>query len=213
MPVSRVQTLRSSMKLQRPSVGAREPGELYVNFPDRQLGVVDAGKSPLDLLTVRFFSASTDYEEGDFVIHEGELYQAPESVPAGSFDPSEWDPVLRGDIFVGDTPPPDPVSGELWFESDTGNLFLWYVDVDSSQWIQVIGGVPGPPGEGFVGTRADLMLMAVPGSAGAVQTTGYASPGDGGGALYKRAVSEPSHPGKSSPPTASGGSWRRHSRP
>ena len=79
----RVQTLRSSTKKQRPAPGTREVGELYVNFPDLQLGVVDAAKNPTDLLAVRFFSTTTDYIYGDFVVYAGAGYKSKGSIPAG----------------------------------------------------------------------------------------------------------------------------------
>ena len=34
-------------------------------------------------------------------------------------------------------PPSDPEDGDLWWESDTGNLFVWYDDGSSSQWVQI----------------------------------------------------------------------------
>ena len=38
--------------------------------------------------------------------------------------------------------------GDLWFNSDRGDLFVWYVDEDSSQWVSVShAGAPGPQGD------------------------------------------------------------------
>jgi hypothetical protein len=88
---TRVQTLRSSVKGQRPTTGSREVGEIYVNFPDRQFGVVDAGKAALDMVAVRFFSSTTDYAAGDFVWQAGNIYRAKAAVPAGAFNPAQWD--------------------------------------------------------------------------------------------------------------------------
>ena len=42
-----------------------------------------------------------------------------------------------GAAIVSDTPPPSPALGQLWYESDSGNTFLWYGDADSQQWVQV----------------------------------------------------------------------------
>jgi len=44
-----------------------------------------------------------------------------------------------GPIFVSDTPPPNALCGDAWLESDTGNLYVYYKDIDSTQWIQVGG--------------------------------------------------------------------------
>ena len=43
--------------------------------------------------------------------------------------------------FISDTRPPVPKHNQLWWESDTGLLFIWYDDGNSQQWVQV---TPGP---------------------------------------------------------------------
>lgn len=42
-----------------------------------------------------------------------------------------------GNLYVGDTPPVSPVAGQMWWESDTGNLFAYVNDGSSSQWVQI----------------------------------------------------------------------------
>jgi len=49
-------------------------------------------------------------------------------------------------MFIGDNPPPSPTAGQLWWESDTANHYIWYVDANSSQWIQVNMGPTGSAG-------------------------------------------------------------------
>lgn len=43
--------------------------------------------------------------------------------------------------FIGDGPPtsPAPVNGQLWWESDTGALYVYFSDANSSQWVQING--------------------------------------------------------------------------
>ena len=41
-------------------------------------------------------------------------------------------------ITISDTPPGSPAVGDLWWDSDGGNLYLWYDDGDSSQWVIAI---------------------------------------------------------------------------
>jgi microcystin-dependent protein len=54
-------------------------------------------------------------------------------------------------MIVSDTPPASPLPGQQWFESDTGNTFLWYTDADSSQWVQQSNaGTPGSSGDAGV---------------------------------------------------------------
>jgi hypothetical protein len=52
-------------------------------------------------------------------------------------------------------------------------------------------------------TRATAQAATIPSTVNIVQTNGYATAGDGGGAIYKRVVSEPSHDGK----LQSGSDW------
>ena len=40
-------------------------------------------------------------------------------------------------LFIGDTPPAAPVTGQLWWKSDLGKTFVWYTDANSSQWVEV----------------------------------------------------------------------------
>jgi hypothetical protein len=64
---------------------------------------------------------------------------APSGGPSYVFSNGVWKLSGGGTSFVvvADTPPVNPFPGQLWFESDTGALFFWYVDADSSQWVQV----------------------------------------------------------------------------
>jgi len=50
-------------------------------------------------------------------------------------------------VTVGDSAPSTPTVGQLWFESDTGNTFIWYADANSNQWVQInsSGAVQLPP--------------------------------------------------------------------
>jgi hypothetical protein len=36
---------------------------------------------------------------------------------------------------VSELPPPDPVQGDAWFSSTLGELYIYYVDADSAQWV------------------------------------------------------------------------------
>jgi hypothetical protein len=41
-------------------------------------------------------------------------------------------------VFVSVSPPPNPVGGSLWFDSNTSNLNIWYTDLNGGQWISVV---------------------------------------------------------------------------
>ena len=58
-----------------------------------------------------------------------------------------------GSITVSATAPvsPPPGNGDLWWDSDNGNMYIYYEDVDSSQWVaangpQVFVGAAAPAG-------------------------------------------------------------------
>ena len=36
----------------------------------------------------------------------------------------------------GLNPPPNPSPGTFWWDSEAGQLYIWYVDANSSQWMQ-----------------------------------------------------------------------------
>ena len=38
-------------------------------------------------------------------------------------------------VFVSPNPPNNPVEGTLWWSTREGNLFIWYDDGDSQQWV------------------------------------------------------------------------------
>ena len=39
---------------------------------------------------------------------------------------------------ISDTPPENPLNGNLWWNSNTGRLKIYYEDVDSSQWVDAV---------------------------------------------------------------------------
>lgn len=52
-------------------------------------------------------------------------------------------------ITVSDTPPPSPTPGALWWDSVGGNLYLWYQDPNSSEWVIAnTGGIADAPTDG-----------------------------------------------------------------
>lgn len=92
--------LRSSALGQRPAAGTRQPGELYINFADKQLGVIDVAQDPQDLLAVRYFSTDAAYLVGDVVLYavDGQMYQAITPNGPGPFVPTDW--ITAIDSFV-----------------------------------------------------------------------------------------------------------------
>lgn len=90
---SRVQVLRSSLKGARPPAG-RAVGELYVSFPDQQIGVVSPTGN-LDFVGVRFFSTLADYAVGDLIARGGSIYRAAVAITAGPWNGTQWTDVIN----------------------------------------------------------------------------------------------------------------------
>ena len=59
-----------------------------------------------------------------------------------------------GSITISDTPPASPTPGSLWWESDTGILYINYNDGNSSQWV-VVSAASGGSGSGRLKLVAD----------------------------------------------------------
>jgi hypothetical protein len=128
----RVQTLRSTVAGNRPT--GRQPGELYVNWADNQFGVINASSAAQDLLAIPFFSTLSSYAIGAFVVYNGQLYRALAPSSPGAFVPANW-AISGGAVSVGDNPPSNPQPGALWWDSIGGQLYVWFVDANSSQWV------------------------------------------------------------------------------
>jgi len=50
-----------------------------------------------------------------------------------------------GAVKIADTPPAGPIHGTLWWESDTGLLWMYYNDGTSVQWVEVSGSLTSDP--------------------------------------------------------------------
>lgn len=129
--MNRMQIFRSSVAGARP-IG-RFPGELAINWPDKQLSVVDAANQPLDLVAVRYFSVEANYAIGDFVVEAGEIWRAIVAVTPAPFDPAQWASIggAAGD-FVTDA--------EL-----TAILANYATDADLAGYLPLAGGTLSGP--------------------------------------------------------------------
>lgn len=41
-------------------------------------------------------------------------------------------------VYISVSPPPNPVSGSLWYDSNTSNLNIWYVDLNGGTWVSCV---------------------------------------------------------------------------
>lgn len=72
-----------------------------------------------------------------------------------------WALVNIAGIYVGDTPPPTPAPNKLWWESDSGMLFLWFNDGNTTQWVQINGASVFADQVSIVGAGAQFNPFAV----------------------------------------------------
>jgi len=70
-------------------------------------------------------------------------------------------------VTASDTAPTSPSAGDLWFKSDTGALYVYYTDADSSQWVGISGPAGADGAAGATGASASVSyanLAAFPSS-------------------------------------------------
>ena len=41
-------------------------------------------------------------------------------------------------VYISASPPPNPVAGSLWYDSNNSNLNIWYVDLNGGQWVACV---------------------------------------------------------------------------
>lgn len=76
------------------------------------------------------------YEDGD----GGQWVEAGNSGPTGPTGPTGSQGIQGpsgGQTFISESSPETANNGDLWLDSATGYLYVYYQDTDSSQWIQV----------------------------------------------------------------------------
>lgn len=69
-------------------------------------------------------------------------------------------------VAVSDTAPASPVQGDLWFDTVSGNLFIYYDDGDSTQWVIVttLQDVGGGGASNIIGTDPIVVDDSTPGT-------------------------------------------------
>ena len=84
--------------------------------------------------------------DGDDGTPGGEGPPGPASTVAGPPGPPGPTGVAGLDISTSAPTSPAPSVGDLWWESDTGHLYVYYDDGNSTQWVAVSQGPAGSPG-------------------------------------------------------------------
>ena len=102
-------------------------------------------------------------------------------------------------VTVGDNPPPNANNGELWWESDTGDLFVYYNDGNSAQWVMAMSGGRGDKGE----PGADSTVAGPPGPPGDDGNPGPPGP-PGADSTVAGPPGDDGNPGPPGPPGPAG---------
>jgi len=83
------------------------------------------------------------YIGGDVVLYKGIKYLAIRNTSGYSPLHGErggWEPLdstVSMNFINSDTEPETPTEGDHWFDSSTGNLFIYLKDKDTEQWVQL----------------------------------------------------------------------------
>lgn len=77
-------------------------------------------------------------------------------------------------VYVSVSPPPNPIQGSLWYDSNNSYLNIWYTDLNGGQWISV---TPFPEDtidqNGGVFQGAIYAQYAIPNNPAAFVTVGW----------------------------------------
>jgi hypothetical protein len=88
-----------------------------------------------------------------------------------TWDGIKWTLSGSGSISINNAPPTNPLDGALWWDTNSGNMFIYYDDGTSAQWVVAVnlgtGGAPGAEGpEGPQGPAGPTGPQGPPGSGG-----------------------------------------------
>lgn len=99
------------------------------------------------------------------------------SFSAGTKDVFCTYPSSAATISVSTNPPTTPVNGTLWWSSDEGKLKIYYVDANSSQWVDALTSSTGSVGTDLHSPSAIGDVTPNTGKFTSLETTGHAGIG------------------------------------
>ena len=92
--------------------------------------------------------------------NSGEIYYNTSIQQFKYYDGTSWLTFESGGVSIGETPPASPTEGDLWFDSNTTDLFIYY----DSVWVQLNGGGGGGGVTSVNGTTDEIDVSASTGS-------------------------------------------------
>ena len=79
---------------------------------------------------------SSTYIIGDVVIYQGKVYECQNATQKSPIQkPSDWKFTGMTENTISENAPLNPVQGQVWTSSN-GISYTWFVDDNSSQWIE-----------------------------------------------------------------------------
>lgn len=97
---TRLQTQRFAVTNTRPATSSRPQGEVWMNFPDLRLGMIDPTQTAIDIVPVRSYAATATYAAGDYVVYSGQLQRAKTALSPKAYAATDWDPILAQSTIV-----------------------------------------------------------------------------------------------------------------
>lgn len=106
--------------------------------------VSSGGATPAISMAAATTSVPGYLTAADWTTFNAKLADAPSDGTMYGRKSGAWSPVVSGGVIIADTLPASAAAGQICWESDTGNLFTYYTDADSSQWVMIASAVvPG----------------------------------------------------------------------
>jgi hypothetical protein len=133
---SRIQAQRFFSTTQRPANGSRPSGEIWLNFPDLKLGMIDPTQTAIDLLPVRVYSPAATYGPGDYARVAGVLQRAKITIPPHAFMQSEWDPVNAQSVNDLRYTTQTQNDARYYTQTQSNALFTTQAQNDARYWTQ-----------------------------------------------------------------------------
>jgi len=101
-------------------------GDIVISLTSAQTSVLKEGRYVYDVILI----STTDGKsyrvvEGMALVNPGVT-----DMQSGVIPPS------TPPVAIGPNPPENPIEGNLWWNSVSGRMYVYYVDQDSGQWVQ-----------------------------------------------------------------------------
>jgi len=173
----KIQLKRSSVleggSAKAPSAGGMEFGELAINFEstDPTIFYKDSAGNIRDVK----LGILPDLSDSSF--QSGTLDDRFLTLTGGTLTGNVVAPSFVGGVArVSSTPPASAVNGEFWYNKDDGRTYIYYTDVDSSQWVDASPDTFALTENFYSKTAADARFMSLSGTTNTAfdQATGNA---------------------------------------